>query len=275
MGFLDDDFSYDDTGSSTGTSASGGIDLNNPSYNYSGSGTTTPNYDYDNNNNDYSWGNGGGYNYDYSGLTGAQTANLSNPGLATTGTVAPTSGWEAGGGAIKNFLNDIFTKGSTANSMGQGLAALASGYQNIQKAKALQSAAGQVDPWSSQRGFYQQQAQNAVTNPFSSPIVASQLADLQENQARKDAAAGRRSNSLLGDTSMMAEAAKIAQNYQAQMAAQGGANIQPSGLSSLLSSSAQAGTNGYLTPLATLFGQGTQDNTNTNYLSALSKFLQG
>ena len=130
-----------------------------------------------------------------------------------------------------------------------------------------------VDPRASQRSFYQTQAQSAVTDPYSSPIVKAQIEQLQKAQNIKDAAAGRRSNSLTGSTAVLAEAAKIAQAYQAQMANQGGANINPSGSASLLGQAATANTNGYLTPLATLFGNQTQSNSNSNYLNSLLKFL--
>jgi len=110
---------------------------------------------------------------------------------------------------------------------------------------------------------------------MSSPIVAKQIAQLQAVQDRKDAAAGRRSNSLLGSTAVMGEAAKIAQAYQQQMANQGGANIQPSGLSTVLQSGANADTDGYISPLSQLFGYNTQSNTNSDAINALTKFLSG
>ena len=53
-----------------------------------------------------------------------------------------------------------------------------------------------LDPFGSQRPFYQQELQRAVTNPYDSPIVRAQVDNLQRMQSIKDAAAGRRSNSL-------------------------------------------------------------------------------
>lgn len=229
--------------------------------------------DYNNNNGDWSYDdwsqpdtmNNGGLN---------NLFNLDNPSYnySGTGSVTPaTADWGSAGGSIQSVLKDLFTKGTTSNTIGQLGTALLSGYQNKQKANALQSAAKTVDPFGSQRAFYQTQAQNAVTNPFSSPIVASQVAQLQAAQDRKDAAAGRRSNSILGDTAVMSQAAKIAQDYQNQMAQQGGSNISPSGAGSLLSSAAQANTDGYISPMAALFGNQTQSNSNSDLLSALRK----
>ena len=50
----------------------------------------------------------------------------------------------------------------------------------------------------------------------------------------------------------MAEMARIAQAYQAQMANQGGASIQPSGLAQTLGAASTYDVNGYLSPLVTL-----------------------
>jgi hypothetical protein len=143
-----------------------------------------------------------------------------------------------------------------------GLSALLEGYQNKKKAAAMQQAAKQIDPWASQRPFYQQQAQQAVTDPYSSPIVKAQIEQLQQAQNIKDAAAGRRSNSLTSSPAVMAEMAKIAQAYQAQMANQGGATIQPSGLAQTLGAASTYDANGYLSPLAALLGNYAQSNVN-------------
>ena len=202
------------------------------------------------------WGN------DYG--TNSSSLDLSNPSYNYDYSGDGSGTWGNVGGSVTGVLKDLFTKGTTANTIGQVGAALLSGYQNKQKAKALSKVAPQIDPWASQRAFYQTQAHNTVTNPYDQPIVAAQIAQLQKAQDAKDAAAGRRSNSLLGSTAVMAEAAKIAQAYQAQMAAQGGANIQPSGLSSTLDKAAIANTDGYISPLANLFGTTSQSNLNAN-----------
>ena len=222
------------------------------------------------------WGN-----YD-NGSTGS--LDLSNPSYNYDYSGGDSNTWGNIEGSVKNVLSDLFTKGTTANTIGQVGAALLSGYQNKQKASSLQKAASQIDPWASQRSYYQTQAKNTITDPYNQPIVAAQIAQLQKAQNAKDAAAGRRSNSLMGSTAVMDQAAKIAQAYQAQMAAQGGSNIQPDGLSSILTNAAQADTDGYLSPLANLFGTTSQSNANANTLSdvnaatklaALQKFIQG
>lgn len=201
---------------------------------------------------------------------------LKNPSYNYTPSTNLSSNWGGAGESVQGFLKDLFEKGSTTNTMGQLAAALASGYQNKKLAGNMQQAAQQTDPWASQRPFYQQQAQQAVTDPYASPIVKAQIAHLQNAQNIKDAAAGRRSNQLTSSPALMAAMAQVAQNYQKQMADQGGASINPSASAQLLSNAANAQSAGYLSPIAQLFGYQTGDNTNSNKLSAaLQQMSQG
>ena len=165
-------------------------------------------------------------------------------------------------GSISTTLSSIFNNPNAMKLGTMGLSALLEGYQNKKKAAAMKQAAKQIDPWASQRPFYQQQAQAAVTNPYDSPIVKAQIEQLQREQDIKDAAAGRRSNSLTSSPAVMAEMARIAQAYQAQMANQGGATIQPSGLAQTLGAASTYDVNGYLSPLAALLGNYAQSNVN-------------
>lgn len=175
---------------------------------------------------------------------------------------------------IGSFLQNIFG-GGNAGSMLKLVGALAEGNQNKQKANALTQAAAQQqaasDPWAAQRPFYQTQAKQAVTNPYDSPIVSAQIAQLQKAQNIKDAAAGRRSNSLMGSTAVLSDAAKIAQAYQAQMAAQGGANLTPTNTSNLAAQAANYSTNGYMSPLLNALGYTNQASTNANTLANLTQ----
>lgn len=150
--------------------------------------------------------------------------------------------------------------------------ALAEGRQNKQNAQQAQQIIQQQqaasDPFASQRPFYQQQLQQAVTNPYSVPIVRDQIAQLQEAQARKDAAAGRRSNTAASNPALLAEAAKIAQSYMGTMMQPAGANFKPdtSGLRELLAANQQK-TNGYLSPLMSALGYNTGTATNSNNMN--------
>lgn len=183
--------------------------------------------------------------------------------------------WNASGGndgSITNTLSDIFQGGLNNPLIGKGLSALMEGYQNKQKKSAMSKVAAGSDPWASQRPFYQQQAKQAVTDPYSSPIVKAQIEQLQRAQSIKDAQAGRRSNMLTSSPAVMAQAAQIAQSYQNQMAQLGGSNINPSAAGiSAATSGADAGINGYISPLLTALGWNNQNNSNNSVLANLTQ----
>ena len=228
---------------------------------------------------DYTYGNTSDYGNDYYnninyGANGSGWVDLSNPsynynGAGLTQTSNPF-------GSISQTLAGLFNNPQALGMAGKGVAALFEGYQNKKKAAAMQQLAKNpaLDPFGSQRQFYQQQAQQAVTNPYDSPIVKAQIAQLQNAQNIKDAATGRRSNMLTSSPAVMAEMAKIAQNYQQQMAVQGGANIAPSGgLAEILSKGTTYDTNGYISPLLTAAGYGVQDNALANLTAEQKKLL--
>ena len=235
--------------------------------------------DWSDGNYDYTYGNTSDYGNDYYnninyGNGGSSGFDLSNPsynynGAGLTQTSNP---W----GSISQTLSGIFNNPNAMGLAGKGVAALFEGYQNKKKAEAMQKLASNpaLDPFGSQRQFYQQQAQQAVTNPYDSPIVKAQIEQLQNAQNIKDAQAGRRSNMLTSSPAVMAEMAKIAQNYQQQMAVQGGANIAPSGgLAEILSKGTTYDTNGYISPLLTAAGYGVQDNALANLTAEQKKLL--
>ena len=235
--------------------------------------------DWSQGNYDYTYGNTSDYGNDYYnninyGANGSGWVDLSNPsynynGAGLTQTSTPM-------GSIQQTLSGLFNNPQALGMAGKGVAALFEGYQNKKKAEAMQKLAKNpaLDPFGSQRQFYQQQAQQAVTNPYDSPIVKAQIEQLQNAQNIKDAAAGRRSNMLTSSPAVMAEMAKIAQNYQQQMAVQGGANIAPSGgLAEILSKGTTYDTNGYISPLLTAAGYGVQDNALANLTAEQKKLL--
>jgi len=191
---------------------------------------------------------GGGYrtNNDLSGyLQNIQDENLRGWGAGTTGSE----------GSITSALQKLFTN---PNLLGKGISALYEGYQNKKNAKTLTNAANSttIDPFGSQRAQYQQELQNTIQNPYSSAIVKSQVDNLQRQQAIKDAAAGRRSNTLSTAPSMLASQAQIAQNYINQLGTLAGANIAPnsSAYANLINQASKSDTNGYISPLLSLLG---------------------
>jgi hypothetical protein len=164
---------------------------------------------------------------------------------------------------------DMLTKilsslGGLKGMFGLG-SALMTGQQNKQSAdntnRIVQQQQARQDPFASQRPFYQQQLQQSVTSPYSSPIVADQLKAMQALQARKDAAAGRRSNTAGSNPALMAEAAKVALQDRNSLMQPAGANINPNqiGLQDLLGAS-QLQTQGTMSPLMSAIGKILQGN---------------
>ena len=231
--------------------------------------------DWSDGNYDYTYGNTSDYGNDYYnninyGANGSGGVDLSNPSYNYNGATSNPFG------SISQTLSGLFNNPQALGLAGKGVAALFEGYQNRKKAAAMQALAknSALDPFGSQRQFYQQQAQQAVTNPYDSPIVKAQIEQLQNAQNIKDAQAGRRSNMLTSSPAVMAEMAKIAQNYQQQMAVQGGANIAPSGgLAEILSKGTTYDTNGYISPLLTAAGYGVQNNALANLTAEQKKLL--
>ena len=161
-------------------------------------------------------------------------------------------------------LGGLFTgKGGSAI-----LGALAEGRQNKKYVQGVKDVVGQqqqtIDPFGSQRPFYQQQLQQSVANPYSSKIVSDQVAALKSAQDRKNAAAGRRSNSAGTDPELLRAMADIAMKYQQQLYTPAGANINPNmaGLSALLGANKQ-NTNGYISPLMSALGFNVCGNANS------------
>ncbi len=183
---------------------------------------------------------------------------------------------------IQNTLAQIFQGGSNNKLLSTGLSALISGAQNKRKAAQLQQLAQTLrtsgDPFGSQRAQYQQALSQAVQDPYSAPIVKNQVDALAQAQAIKDAAAGRRSNSMTSAPQLLAEQAKVAQNYINSLYTPAGANISPnmSGYTQASMAGTQAGVDGYLSPLAAALGYNQKSSSNNEaLLAALQKALGG
>ena len=249
---------YQENDSSTGYQGDS-IDYDN----YTGDVYTPPSYE--------SGGNNNNIGVDYTpGVYETNTA----PYTPTTNPLPSITMKDIGG-----TLSGIFSNPSMASNALKLAAVLAEGSQNKKKQQAMNALAKNpaLDPFGSQRPFYQQQAQQAVTNPYDSPIVKAQIAQLQAAQDRKDAAAGRRSNSLMSAPAVQAEMAKIAMQYQDQMARQGGSQFGPSGmLGQALMSGANAGVNGYVSPaisgMSSYLTELKNDEFRKKYLEAINKF---
>lgn len=210
------------------------------------SNNTTDQFNFDSNISNYPVDDWQQYGTDW-GMVDQQTgSNFSNP-LIDIQNSLPTMG------GVQNTLSGLFNNKGFVT----GLGALAEGYQNKKKAAALQQMVSQnrqpLDPFGSQRPFYQQQLQQAVQDPYSAPIVRDQVDALAQAQRIADAKAGRRSNNATSSPALLAAQAQVAQKYINSLYEPSGANIGPQGLSSLMSAQQQginAGINNYLSPMS-------------------------
>lgn len=162
--------------------------------------------------------------------------------------------------------------GQQTSSLGSIISALLTGKQNTQNAQQSKNIINQqqasTDPFASQRPFYQQQLQQSITNPYSSPIVADQIAALKNAQNIKNAA-GRRSNSATTDPELLKAMAEVAQKYQSSLYQLAGANFRPDmmGYKDLLAANQQQ-TNGYISPLMSALGFTGQQNSNSSNMDS-------
>lgn len=245
---------------------------------------------------DWNFGNYGdqwaGYNQDFDPTFGLQQNQFQ--------TMAPEGGWtgaEQGGGMMQGLPTDTnwnpnmsgglqqtlagLFSGQQGKALTSGLAALLEGSQNKKKASQLQALASQLqqtsDPFGSQRPFYQQQLQQTVQDPYSAPIVKSQVEQLARAQAIKDAAAGRRSNTATSNPALLAAQAQVAQQYMNSLMQPAGANIAPnqSAYANAALQGINAGSAGYASPLASALGFNQQSSNNTAVIDALKSFLAG
>lgn len=199
--------------------------------------------------------------------------NVMNPDRGTDMGFQQFDDWGAGAnlappqdldGSAKDYLNKLFGGlGNNPDKVMKGLAALYETSQNKKKASAYQNIANKpvFDPFGSQRPMYQQELARAMQDPYSSPMVRAQVDQIQQAQDRKDAAAGRRSNSVGSAPAVLAAQGKVAQDYMQGLYQPAGANINPaqSQLAELYKMSAQAGTQG-MSPLFSAYGSMSQQD---------------
>lgn len=244
-------------------------------------------------------------NIDYSNLDGLDSlfkmnqgqngmTDFSFPGYANyqgmslpQGNTSPTISWGDTLTKMLGGLGGLFgqnknqQRGGQLNSgLGSIISALLTGKQNTQNAQQSKNIINQqqasIDPFASQRPFYQQQLQQATTNPYSVPIVADQVNALKRAQDIKNAAAGRRSNSATTDPELLKAMAEVAQKYQSSLQQPAGANFRPdmTGYKELLGANQQQ-TNGYISPLLSALGfTQQQGNNSANMESTLGNLVK-
>ena len=231
-------------------------------------------------------------NTDYSNLDGLDSlfkmnqgqngmTDFSFPGYANyqgmslpQGNTSPTISWGDTLTKMLGGLGGLFGQnknqqrgGQLSSGLGSIISALLTGKQNTQNAQQSKNIINQqqaaTDPFASQRPFYQQQLQQAITNPYSVPIVADQVNALKRAQDIKNAAAGRRSNSATTDPELLKAMAEVAQKYQSSLQQPAGAMIKPNmeGYKELLAAN-KLGNQGYSSPLMSALGFTGQQNNN-------------
>lgn len=226
-----------------------------------------------------------------------QPIQMSPQEMQASGQMPSETNFNPNSGGIQSFLSQLFGSNGTMNSSGSkalltGLGALMEGRQNKQQSRTMQQLVQQqqqqASPYdrasagasamgaSSMRDAMQQKLAAAMQDPYSAPIVQSQVEQIRRAQAIKDAAAGRRSNSATSDPAMLAAQAKVAQDYINSLQGPAGAGVGPSsgGLQQLLES-AKYDTNGYTSPIMSALGYNSQTNNNTAQIDALRKLLTG
>lgn len=248
---IDDDWSdvsnttgYDSDGNWTGQGSNGQSLFQN---NYNNAGI--PNMEDDPMN--YAWGKESLAGYDNNGnWTNDQNVRSGSPSIFGRGMGTQSMTQQTSQAGTQDFLSRLFSNPAV---LSKGIGALFEGSQNKKMGRSMNQIAQNpaLDPFGSQRPFYQQQLQQAVTNPYDSPMVRSQVDNMQRMQDIKDAAAGRRSNSLSSAPGVLAAQAGIAQKYMDSLQRPAGAFNGPSGdtIAKLLQGGAKYSTDGYTSPI--------------------------
>jgi len=202
------------------------------------------------------------------------------------------SGLDRGMDSISSVLSNLFNgnSGITGKQLGTIGAALLEGRSNKRMAskipQAVQQQQQRTSPYdvastgassmgaNSMRDAMQQKLAAAMTDPYGQPIVKSQVDQIANIQAIKDAAAGRRSNSATSSPAMMAEQAKVAQNYINSLQQPAGAGINPSnqGLEQIIQA-LKYGAQGTTSPMMSALGYNTGTNQNSAAMQQIMEMM--
>ncbi len=207
-------------------------------------------------------------------------------------TQSQAGGLDRGMDSISSVLSNLFNgnSGITGKQLGTIGAALLEGRSNRRMARQIPQAVQQqqqrTSPYdvastgarsmgaNSMRDAMQQKLAAAMTDPYGQPIVKSQVDQIARTQAIKDAAAGRRSNSATSSPAMMAEQAKVAQNYINSLQQPAGAGINPSsqGLEQIIQA-LKYGAQGTTSPMMSALGYNTGTNQNSAAMQQIMEMM--
>lgn len=241
-------------------------------YNFSGSGGDGYNWNTLNvNQGQPEWDNS--YIPQASGNWGNSLSSIGNGSTYQGGTQEFSSG-------VQDYLKNIFTN---PQFLTKGIGALFEGIQNKRSSNNLNRIAGNLqragDPFASQRGQYQRLLSDTYTNPniaLGRPEIRAQLQGLENQMNARDAAAGRRSQYGDRANQLAIASSGLLDRYRQQLAQLAGGGLSPnfSGLSNLYQEANRQGTNGFLSPIMSAVGMGTQQQRQQDFINQLSSLFE-
>lgn len=241
-------------------------------YNFSGSGGDGYNWNTLNvNQGQPEWDNS--YIPQASGNWGNSLSSIGNGSTYQGGTQEFSSG-------VQDYLKNIFTN---PQFLTKGIGALFEGLQNKRSSNNLNRIAGNLqragDPFASQRGQYQRLLSDTYTNPniaLGRPEIRAQLQGLENQMNARDAAAGRRSQYGDRANQLAIASSGLLDKYRQQLAQLAGGGLSPnfSGLSNLYQEANRQGTNGFLSPIMSAVGMGTQQQRQQDFINQLSSLFE-
>lgn len=184
------------------------------------------------------------------------------------------------GSGVQDYLKNIFTN---PQFLTKGIGALFEGIQNKRSSNNLNRIAGNLqragDPFASQRGQYQRLLSDTYTNPniaLGRPEIRAQLQGLENQMNARDAAAGRRSQYGDRANQLAIASSGLLDKYRQQLAQLAGGGLSPnfSGLSNLYQEANRQGTNGFLSPIMSAVGMGTQQQRQQDFINQLSSLFE-
>lgn len=184
------------------------------------------------------------------------------------------------GSGVQDYLKNIF---NNPQFLTKGIGALFEGLQNKRSSNNLNRIAGNLqragDPFASQRGQYQRLLSDTYTNPniaLGRPEIRAQLQGLENQMNARDAAAGRRSQYGDRANQLAIASSGLLDKYRQQLAQLAGGGLSPnfSGLSNLYQEANRQGTNGFLSPIMSAVGMGTQQQRQQDFINQLSSLFE-
>lgn len=184
------------------------------------------------------------------------------------------------GSGVQDYLKNIF---NNPQFLTKGIGALFEGMQNRRSSNNLNRIAGNLqragDPFASQRGQYQRLLSDTYTNPniaLGRPEIRAQLQGLENQMNARDAAAGRRSQYGDRANQLAIASSGLLDKYRQQLAQLAGGGLSPnfSGLSNLYQEANRQGTNGFLSPIMSAVGMGTQQQRQQDFINQLSSLFE-